>query len=100
MENGPAPNNHSSEGGDVHRRLSWSADDLQPGRVGGGGYRQNAGVTRLSFAQLNERANRLANALRAAGVDKGDRVAMLALDGVEHLDLLCACGSWARFTPP
>ena len=47
---------------------------------------------RLSFAQINERANRLANALRAAGVGKGDRVAMLALDGVEHLDLLCACG--------
>ncbi len=47
---------------------------------------------RLSFAQMNERANRLANALRAAGVGKGDRVAMLALDGVEHLDLLCACG--------
>ena len=47
---------------------------------------------RLSFAQMSERANRLANALRAAGVDKGDRVAMLALDGVEHLDLLCACG--------
>ncbi len=47
---------------------------------------------RLSFAQMNERANRLANALRAAGVGKGDRVAMLALDGVEHLDVLFACG--------
>ncbi|HRZ23086.1 MAG TPA: long-chain fatty acid--CoA ligase [Candidatus Contendobacter sp.] len=48
---------------------------------------------RLSFAQLNERANRLANWLRhTAGVGKGDRVAMLALDGVEHLDVLFACG--------
>jgi fatty-acyl-CoA synthase len=48
---------------------------------------------RLSFAQLNERANRLAHWLReTAGVGKGDRVAMLALDGVEHLDLLFACG--------
>ena len=48
---------------------------------------------RLSFAQLNERANRLAHWLReTAGVGQGDRVAMLALDGVEHLDLLFACG--------
>ncbi|MFZ1325071.1 MAG: long-chain fatty acid--CoA ligase [Candidatus Contendobacter sp.] len=47
---------------------------------------------RLTFAQMNDRANRLANALRSAGVTKGDRVAMLALDGVEHLDVLFACG--------
>ncbi len=48
---------------------------------------------RLSFAQMNERANRLANWLReTAGIGKGDRVAMLALDGVEHLDVLFACG--------
>lgn len=47
---------------------------------------------RLGFAQLNERANRLANGLREiAGIGKGDRVAILALDGVEHLDLLFAC---------
>ncbi|MBZ4194790.1 MAG: long-chain fatty acid--CoA ligase [Candidatus Contendobacter sp.] len=47
---------------------------------------------RLTYARMNERANRLANALSAAGIGKGDRVAMLALDGVEHLDLLFACG--------
>ncbi len=47
---------------------------------------------RLTFAQMNDRANRLANALHNAGVAKGDRVAMLALDGVEHLDVLFACG--------
>lgn len=46
---------------------------------------------RLSFAQMNERANRLAHTLRMLGVGKGDRVAILALDGVEHLDLLFAC---------
>jgi hypothetical protein len=39
------------------------------------------------------RANRLANWLRdAAGVGKGDRVAILAHDGVEHLDTFFACG--------
>ena len=48
---------------------------------------------RLSYRQMNERANRLANWLRySAGVGKGDRVAILAHDGVEHLDTFFACG--------
>lgn len=48
---------------------------------------------RLTFRRMNERANRLANWLRdVAGVDKGDRVAILAHDGVEHLDAFFACG--------
>ncbi|MCC9000851.1 MAG: acyl--CoA ligase, partial [Candidatus Contendobacter sp.] len=47
---------------------------------------------RLNYAQLNERALRLANGLRASGIQKGDRIAILAQDGVEHLDLLFACG--------
>ena len=47
---------------------------------------------RLTYAQLNDRANRLAHALGDLGVGHGDRVAILALDGVEHLDLLFACG--------
>ncbi|MCB2178328.1 long-chain fatty acid--CoA ligase [bacterium] len=48
---------------------------------------------RLTYKQWNRRVNRLANWLRdAAGVEKGDRVAILARDGVEHLDLLFACG--------
>jgi len=48
---------------------------------------------RLTYRQMNERANRLANWLRDfAGVGKGDRVAILAHDGVEHLDVFFACG--------
>ena len=48
---------------------------------------------RLTCVQMNERANRLANVLaEIAGIGKGDRVAMLALDGIEHLDVLFACG--------
>ncbi len=48
---------------------------------------------RLSYSQLNERANRLANWLqREAGIGFGDRVAILARDGVEHLDTFFACG--------
>jgi fatty-acyl-CoA synthase len=48
---------------------------------------------RLTYRQLNERANRLANWLRSSGVGRGDRVAMLARDGVEHLDLFFACAN-------
>ena len=48
---------------------------------------------RLTYRQMNERANRLANWLRdTAGVGRGDRVAILARDGVEHLDCFFACG--------
>ncbi len=47
---------------------------------------------RLTYRQMNERANRFANWLRdTAGIGKGDRVAILARDGVEHLDCFFAC---------
>ncbi len=50
-------------------------------------------VLRLTFAQANARANALAAALRETfGVQKGDRVAILARDGIEHLDMFFACG--------
>jgi fatty-acyl-CoA synthase len=48
---------------------------------------------RLTYRQWDERVNRLANWLKhEAGVSKGDRVAILARDGIEHLDCLYACG--------
>ncbi|MBK7917640.1 MAG: long-chain fatty acid--CoA ligase [Chloroflexi bacterium] len=47
---------------------------------------------RLTYAEMNARANRLAHWLRdVAGVRYGDRVAILARDGVEHLDTFFAC---------
>ncbi len=47
---------------------------------------------RLTYRQMNERANRFASWLRdTAGVKKGDRIAILARDGVEHLDCFFAC---------
>jgi len=46
---------------------------------------------RLTFREANGRANRLANWLRSRGVGKGDRVAILARDGYEHLDVFFAC---------
>jgi fatty-acyl-CoA synthase len=48
---------------------------------------------RLTYRQWNRRVNRFANWLRhEAGIGYRDRVAILARDGVEHLDLLYACG--------
>jgi acyl-CoA synthetase (AMP-forming)/AMP-acid ligase II len=46
---------------------------------------------RLTYRQANQRANKLANWLKSQGVGKGDRVAILAKDGYEHLDLFFAC---------
>ena len=46
---------------------------------------------RLTFRDANRRANKLANWLKSQGVGKGDRVAILAKDGYEHLDLFFAC---------
>jgi fatty-acyl-CoA synthase len=46
---------------------------------------------RLSFREANQRANKLANWLKSQGIVKGDRVAILARDGYEHLDVFFAC---------
>ena len=46
---------------------------------------------RLTYRDANRRANKLANQLRSQGVEKGDRVAILARDGYEHLDVFFAC---------
>lgn len=46
-----------------------------------------------TYAQMNERANRFANWLRdSVGVRKGDRIGIVAHDGVEFLDAFFACG--------
>lgn len=47
----------------------------------------------FTYSEMNNRANRLAHWLRnGAGVKRGDRVVMLAYDGVEYLDTFFACG--------
>jgi fatty-acyl-CoA synthase len=56
---------------------------------------------RFSYRQLNARANRLAAHLRdEAGVRRGDRVALLAQNGVEVLDAFCACGKLGAIFVP
>jgi len=59
------------------------------------------GAGRLTYRQLNRRANRLARWLRdTAGVGAGDRVGLLALNGVEYLDAFFACGKLGAILTP
>jgi acyl-CoA synthetase (AMP-forming)/AMP-acid ligase II len=46
----------------------------------------------LTFRQWHERANRLANALLGSGLEKGDRVAILAYNCLEWLEIYVALG--------
>ena len=69
------------------RRALYSPDQLAVVDAGKTPHRT------FTYSELNNRANRLANWLRdGAGIGKGDRVAMLAYNGVEYLDTFFACG--------
>ena len=41
---------------------------------------------RWTYAQINERVNRLANALTTLGMQKGDRIAMLNVNCNQHIE--------------
>ena len=58
---------------------------LQPDKIGARDSRRA-----LSFRQWHERASRLANALLALGLQKGDRVALLAYNCVEWMEMYVA----------
>jgi len=45
----------------------------------------------LTFKELNERACRLANAMRTLGLRQGDRVAVLLYNNVEYMEIYAAC---------
>lgn len=56
---------------------------------------------RFTYQQMNERANRLANWLQSeAGIARGDRVGMVALNGVEYLDAFFACAKLGAIFVP
>ena len=48
------------------------------------------GHERLTFRQLNARVNRLANALLAAGLGKGDKLATILPNCLEQLEVYLA----------
>jgi fatty-acyl-CoA synthase len=55
----------------------------------------------FTYREMNHRADRLANWLRdGAGICKGDRVAILAHNGVEYLDAFFACGKLGAILVP
>ncbi|VTU45526.1 Long-chain-fatty-acid--CoA ligase (plasmid) [Variovorax sp. SRS16] len=62
---------------------------MQPLRVG-----VQCGARAVTWAQMLRRAPRIAGALRAAGVDHGDRVAVLAMNSDRYAELLYAV-PWA-----
>ena len=66
------------------------------------------GTVHLTWPQLDERVNRLANALRTAGVGQGDRILWLAQNSFRVYELLGAaarigamvCPGYWRWAPP
>lgn len=51
----------------------------------------SASGRRVSFGLLNERVRRLANGLAGLGLEKGDRVAVVAKNAIEYFELYYAC---------
>ncbi|MEW5736061.1 MAG: long-chain-fatty-acid--CoA ligase [Thermodesulfobacteriota bacterium] len=58
------------------------------------------GSLRYTYQQLNERANKLANAMRKAGIKRGDRVAVLALNEPEYFELYFGLGKIGAIMVP
>ena len=55
---------------------------------------------RLTFAELNARCNRIANAFRAAGIEKGERVALLLMNSAEFTEAYFALGKIGAVVVP
>lgn len=60
---------------------------LNPGREA---YVDAATGLRLTYTALNERVNRMAHALLASGIKKGDRVAILQMNSIEFVEAFFA----------
>ncbi|MEE9609392.1 MAG: long-chain-fatty-acid--CoA ligase [Myxococcota bacterium] len=55
---------------------------------------------RFTYAEWNRRCNRTAHALRSLGVAKGDRVALLLMNGVEYMECFFALAKLGAVTVP
>ena len=78
----PATAGTESAVGDIWERLTWSYPDKDAivAREGAFAYAENQ---RLSFRQADELANRVANAVLARGLERGDRVLFYCENSVE-----------------
>jgi fatty-acyl-CoA synthase len=79
--------------------VDWLARraDLSPARIA---LIDPEGGERITYREWNARSGRIARGLSAIGVGRGDRVAVLAENSLEVLDLLFACGKLgAVFVP-
>ena len=65
--------------GDLLRRRARTTPEVEA-------YVQGETRARYSFAELNGRANQVANAFKGAGVKPGERVAFLLMNGVEFVE--------------
>lgn len=54
----------------------------------------------LTYGELNKRVNLLANALKNAGVKKGQRVAILLYNCCEYIEIVFACGKIGAVAVP
>jgi acyl-CoA synthetase (AMP-forming)/AMP-acid ligase II len=54
------------------------------------------GDRRFTYAEVHERSSRAASALRAAGVQPGDRVGLLMKNCSEFYELMVACSKAGR----
>lgn len=59
-----------------------------------------AGERTATFAELDARSNRVAQALRAAGVGFGDRVAFIEKNGIEFFEVACALSKLGAVVVP
>ncbi len=82
------------------RAAHWSGSPLavrhldfvgEPARRDPGALAAVGNGLRLSFAELDDRVGRLGAGLRHAGLAQGDRVALLAANEVEYLEIQAAC---------
>ena len=70
---------------------------LNPGREA---YVDGNSDVRLTFAELNAGSNRVANAFAAAGVGKGERVALLLMNSAEFVEAFFALGKVGAVVVP